>query len=204
MLSMPLFGQPSEVGVFVNRASFHRTTFNDSIFGIPFSVTLKFDSKAGYGISYNRFVSPSLSAEFSAQVLRGDTTIVTVSPTDTLADPAGTLDLRQYDAALQWHFMPRASIDPYVGAGLAWFQGGKLTIPADNSSTNAEEKVKLDNKITWLATAGVAFRVTPSASVVVGAKYTRYETGIDADPDAVIQKLKLDPRTYTLGVRWRF
>jgi outer membrane protein W len=166
MLALPLLAQTNEVGVFVNRATFHTTTFSDTVFGIPFTAKFKFDSRSGYGISYDRFVSPNLSTEFSAQTVNGDTTIVTISPTDTLVDPAGTLDLRQYDAALQWHFAPRGGIDPYVGAGVAWFQGGKFTIDADNSSTNAEETIKTDNKLTWLATAGVAFRVTPKVSVV--------------------------------------
>jgi outer membrane protein W len=202
LFALPTFAQ-SELGVFVNSSSMHSTDFSDP----DIEAKLKFDRKSGYGISYNHYVSPNVSLEISAQKIRGDANL---DVTDALGGTkvsvgVGTLDLRQYDAALQWHFAPRGFIDPYIGGGVARI-GGKLkgddaAIPAGGTDLPV---LRLDDKFTWLADAGVDLRVARSVAVTLAAKYTSYTSGVDAAPDDPVQELKLDPLTISLGVRFRF
>jgi outer membrane protein W len=198
LAALPTFAQ-SELGVFVNSSSLRSTDLSDA----DFRAKLKFDSKSGYGISYNHYISPSVSLEFSAQKVRGDANIEISDPVDVSLG-LGSLDLNQYDAALQFHFAPRGFIDPYIGGGIARMQGGKLDLDADPSQGIPAERVDLEDKFTWLADAGIDLRVARSVAVNLSAKYTSYKSSLDADPADAVQELKIDPLTVSLGVRFRF
>lgn len=201
LCSVPLFAQ-NEISVFLNRASFSSTSFTDPDIG---ALKVKFDAKAGYGIGIGHAISPSVSADFTAQRLRADAKLELGTGASSLSVPIGDIDLRQYDAALQWHFIQSTGrFDPYVGGGIAYLHGGKLNLSGSPEDDIAAVSVHLDNKFTWLADAGINLRVTPSTAVNLSAKYIGYKTGIEADPSDPIQSLKLDPLTINLGLRWRY
>src|SRR5438270_407237 len=71
LFAAPLFAQTSEVGVFINHTSYSTNRASDATIGLT-EADVKFDSKAGYGISYNHFLSPDTSLQLSANRLRGD------------------------------------------------------------------------------------------------------------------------------------
>jgi outer membrane protein W len=200
-LPVSLFAQSNAVSVFVNHPTFRSTSATDPVEDV--TISIKFDSKVGYGASYDRFFSPNLSAQFLAQKLRGDTKVSVSGGGASFTENAGTLDATQYDAALHWHFGTGA-MKPYVGIGLGAIQGAKLNIPADATDSGTAESFSLDNKITWVADAGLDFRISPNASITVTAKYMPYSSGIGAEPGDPIQRLKLDPLTFAAGVQWRF
>jgi len=210
LVSVPLFAQTNELGVFVNHPSFSETSrtihflFDDAI--------LKVDSKIGYGISFNHFLSPRLSLQASGQTVHGDAKLVLVGGVH-FTDPAGTLDLKQYDAVLLWNFVPEGPVRPYVGAGVAWIGGGKLQIAADPANGVHAGAISLDNELTWVVNGGVDFRVSHNAAVTLAAKFTHYAPrdattpprAATLDPsDVLFGPLKLDPMTLNLGMRWRF
>jgi outer membrane protein W len=201
-LALPasLFAQSNAFAVFVNHGTFNSTSAAD-----PSGITLeiKFDSKLGYGASFDHYLSPNLSAQFLAQRLRADAKVVVSGGGTSVSQNAGTLDLNEYDAALHWHF-GTGKIKPYAGLGVAAIHGAKIHVPADATDSGVAEDFSLDNKFTWVADAGIDFRVSPNASVIVTAKYTPYSSGVGADPGDPIQRLKLDPLTYAAGVQWRF
>jgi len=202
MLPISLLAQSNAVAVFVNHGTFNSTSFTDPSDGV--SIEIKFDSKIGYGASYDRFLSPNLSAQFLAQRLRADTKVVlSGGGGPSISQNIGTLDLNEFDAALHWHF-GSGKIKPYVGLGVAAIQGAKLRTPAELTDSGTEEELKLDNKFTWVADAGIDFRVGQNASIIVTAKYTPYSSGVGAEPGDPIQRLKLDPVTFAAGVQWRF
>ncbi|HKS25211.1 MAG TPA: OmpW family outer membrane protein [Thermoanaerobaculia bacterium] len=201
-LALPasLFAQSNAVAVFANRTSFRTTSFTDPVEGV--TVDVKFDSKVGYGVSYDRFFSPNLSLQLLAQRLRGDARVVGSGGGISISQDLGSLDLNQFDAALHWHF-GTGNIRPYVGGGIGTIQGAKLRVPSELTG-GPEETVNFDNKVTWVADAGIDWHVTPNGSIIVTAKYMPYSTGVDADPGDPIQRLKLDPMTYAVGFQWRF
>src|SRR4051812_43633598 len=201
MLPVSLLAQSNAIAVFANHGTFNSTSATDPGAGV--SIEIKFDSKIGYGASYDRFFSPNLSAQFLAQRLRGDTKVVVSGGGTSISQNVGALDLNEFDAALHWHFGSGA-IKPYAGLGIAAIQGAKLRAPADATESGTAEELKLDNKFTWVADAGVDFRVSPNASIIVTAKYTPYSSGVGAEAGDPIQRLKLDPFTFAAGVQWRF
>lgn len=202
LLAVPLFAQSNEIGFFVNGGSFQSTTENDPDLGV--TAKLKFDSKAGYGVNFRHSLSPNTSIDFSAQKLKADAKLDISGAGLSGSLKLGTLDLDQIDMAYQWHFVPRGMVDPYVGGGVAWMSGGKLKVDDDPANGVEGGSLKLDHKLTWLADAGIDFRVTPNAAIMLQAKYTHYSSGVDAEPGDPVQKLKLDPITLALGLRWKF
>ena len=199
-LPVSLLAQSDTIAVFANHGTFNSTTVSDPS-GI--SVEVRFDARTGYGASYDHFLSPNLSAQLLAQRVRANTKIVVSGGGASASQDAGTLELNEYDAALHWHF-GNGAFRPYVGGGIATVRGAKLTVPADLSDSGTEESTSLDNKVTWVADAGIDFRVTPKASITLSAKYTPYSSGIGAAPDDPLQRLKLDPLTFAAGISWRF
>src|SRR5436305_2453807 len=101
MLPVSLFAQSNAIAVFVNHGTYHSTSATDPSDGV--SIEIKFDSKIGYGASYDRFFSPNLSAQFLAQRLRGDTKVVISDGGTSISQNVGALDLNEFDAALHWH-----------------------------------------------------------------------------------------------------
>ena len=200
VLPVSLFAQSNAIAVFANHGTFNSTSASDPT-GI--SVEVRFDSRTGYGASYDRFLSPNLSAQFLAQRVRANTRLVVSGGGNSVSQDVGALDLNEYDAALHWHF-GSGSFKPYAGLGLATIRGAKLRIPPDATESGNAETFSLDNKVTWVADAGIDFRVTPNASILVSAKYTPYSSGVGAEPGDAIQRLKLDPLTFAAGISWRF
>jgi len=201
-LASSLFAQ-NEVAVFLNRTSFKSTTVSDPTVGL--TAKLKFDSKNAYGISFDRYISPTTSVQFLAQNLKADTVLEVNAPSfPGFSTDAGSLELKEYDVALHWHFGAGHSFKPYVGFGIARIQGGKIHVPADLTDSGVDETHSLDDKTTWVADAGIDFQISPNLGVIVTAKYVPYKTSYGADPSEPVQKLKLDPRSLAAGLRWRF
>lgn len=203
LLATPLLAQTSEFGVFVNHTTFSKNTASDPAIGLT-EADVKFDSKAGWGVSYNRFLSPDTSFELSAQDLKGDARVTITAGGVTGSESGGSLELRQYDAAYHFYVNPRGRVRAYIGGGVALLRSGKLKVAADPADNIEATTISLKSKTTWLAVAGVDISVTPSVAIALAAKYTRYRADLDTTPDDLFQHLKLDPVSVSAGLRWRF
>jgi outer membrane protein W len=211
LLSVPLLAQTNEIGAFVNHPSFSSTA--ETVLPLFETAALTVDSKVGYGLSFTHAISGSLALQLSAQTVRGDAKL-DVAGGVQFTDRLGTLDLKQYDAALHWYFVRQdLPVRPYVGAGVAWIQGGKLKIPADPAHGIVADSVSLDNKVAGLVDAGVDFRVSHDAKITLAVKYTQYRPRDATTPprartlspsDVLFGPLKLDTMTVSAGVRWAF
>src|SRR3954453_21409494 len=91
-------------------------TFTAPSAGQPLRVN--FDGRVGYGIGANIFFGNNLSASFDAVQVKPKTTI----RSRAVGGGAFTNGMRMtpLSAVLQWHFIPRGTIDPYIGAGAAY------------------------------------------------------------------------------------
>jgi outer membrane protein W len=142
--------------------------------------------------------------QLSGQTVRGNAKLSVSASGLNLGETDGTLDLKQYDAALHWYVVPRGSIRPYVGGGIAWIGSGKLKINADPASGDPATSVKLENKTTWLADGGVDFSVSPQVTITLAGKYTHYTAKLNTTPDDLFQNLKLNPLTIAAGIRFKY
>lgn len=201
LLTASLYAQTNEIGVFVNHSSFSSSSETDPT--IPLTGTVKIDSKAGYGISFNHYFSPNLAIQFSGQTIRGKARLGTSVAGVNLPEADATLDMKQYDAALRWYVIPSGSFRPYVGAGIAWIGSGKLKSDVVQSGTGAKS-IGLENKTTWLAAGGVDFSVSPQVTITLAGKYTHYTAELDTTPDDLFHNLKLNPLTVAAGIGYRF
>ncbi|MGH9810790.1 MAG: OmpW family outer membrane protein, partial [Terriglobia bacterium] len=140
----------------------------------------------------------------SGQTVRGNAKLSVSASGLNLGETGGTLDLKQYDAALHWYVVPSGSFRPYVGAGIAWIGSGKLKIDADPASNDPATTVRLENKTTWLADGGVDFSVSPQVTITLAGKYTHYTAKLNTTPDDLFQNLKLNPLTIAAGIRFKY
>jgi outer membrane protein W len=204
-LAVPLFAQ-NEIGFFGNRATFKSDTATDVPDGLT-SATVKFDNRLGYGMSLTHFLSPSTALQISGQTVRGDAKVTIASGGATAAEAGGTLDLKQFDAALHWYLNPRSAYRLYVGAGAAWMRNGKLTVAADATDSIPAGSIAIANKTTWLADAGIDMAISAAATITLSAKYTHYTATLAPttdDPNKLFQQLRLNPMILSAGLRFKF
>ncbi len=206
LLTLPLFAQNNELGIFASHATFSKDSASDATLGLT-EADIKFDSKVGYGISFNHFLAPDMSIQLSGQTLRADAKVQVTVGGVTAPESGGTLDVKQYAAILQYYVNPRGTVVPYFGGGLAWMRSGKLSVAADTADGVTAGTIHMQDKRTWVVDAGVDLRLSRSVALSLAGTYTRYtaklETSTD-DPDHIFQNLRLDPVTVSAGLRLRF
>jgi outer membrane protein W len=202
LLPASLFAQSNEVTLFANRASLKTVSETNTEGEVA---RVNFSSRTGYGVSFNHFFSPSFSVEVAGQTLHARSRLSITDGPITFHQDAGSIDLKQYDVALHWILVSGGGVRPWIGAGVGRIQSGKLNIPAALSDTgNGPETVRLENKTSWIADAGIDVRMTPHAGLSLSAKYMPYKTTFGAGPGDTIDRITLDPITYSVGVRWTF
>jgi outer membrane protein W len=200
-----LFAQSDEIGGFVNRSSFSSDSQTDPLTGVM--ANIKFDSKAGYGIAFTHFLSPTTAIELSGQTVHGIAKVQIATGGMTSPESGGKLDLKQYGAALHWYLVPQGTFRPYVGAGVAWIRSGKLSIAADTADAIVPAILTLQNKVTWVADAGIDIHISQGATLTLSGKYAHYTATLPTtpdNPDNLFQRLRLNPVTIQAGLRFKF
>lgn len=150
---------------------------------------LTIDSKTipEFDISY--FFSPNLAAE-----------LVLTYPQkhDVLLDgkSIGTMKHLPPTLLAQYHFMPGAQVQPYVGAGLNYTTMSKVHILGGNAG--------LEHKSFGLALqAGADYRLDKNWSLNVDLKKVQIRSDVNSG-GAIISKVKIDPLLLAVGVGYRF
>ncbi len=202
LFPVSLMAQATDFGIWVNTTNFKSTTETDpDLPGSRFDID--FDQKMGYGLTYNRYFSQNFSTEFGLAQIRSDAnaTFVSTVPPINQTFRLGEFKAKVWSAVVQWHFVPRGFIDPYLGGGVAYFQGAQLRIPEDAIVDEPGDTVKFDNKTKFTMNAGINVGVTKGLTVALDARYTPYEAVEENSPQA--DSVTLDPLTISLGLRFR-
>ncbi|HSP13345.1 MAG TPA: OmpW family outer membrane protein [Thermoanaerobaculia bacterium] len=183
--AFPLAAQSNDVGVWYSTAQLKDTA------------GLSFDRAKGSGVSFNHFWTESISTEFAVHSIRAKAAI-DVEGTHVLQ--AGKLKLMPVTANVQWHPMRESMFSPYVGAGLARVSSNDLS--SSDLDLAGIGNVKIGNKMTWDANAGVNILIGRAFALAVDGKYIALEP--DAKANGSSEKLKLNPLVISAGVKLRF
>jgi len=185
LIALPLSAQSNDVGLWVSTAQ------------LKDSSGLSFDNADGFGVSLNHFWTVSLSTEIGATWLRADTAIDIAG---ARALDAGRLKILPITANVQWHFARGSLFSPYIGAGVAYVSSDDLS--SNDLNLAGVGRVKIDDKASWDANAGMNFGIGRSFAIAADAKYINYEP--DATAAGTTEKLKLNPLVVSVGVRLRW
>ncbi len=98
--------------------------------------------------------------------------------------------------SIQYHFKPKASVRPYVGAGINY------TIFFSEKATNTITSLKLDNSLGLAFQAGVDIDITKNWFFNADIRYINIET--TATTDLGTAEVKINPIVISLGIGTRF
>jgi len=184
----------SDIGLWVSKPSFDSTEFFEDDVVAP-AFELSFDEDIGYGITYTQGYG-AFALELGAQKMGGDV-VITV---DDNSATAGDIDITALTGTLQWRFLPGSRITPYIGGGLAYMTGEVEFAPIDEPVE--DDEVDLESQTTWLANAGVTFKLSDRLGIGADVKYIPYDPTDEggAEEDAV----DINPLVFSVGLRIRF
>lgn len=115
---------------------------------------------------------------------------------------AGVVDLGKVNLlpptlTLQYHFMPKETISPYVGAGLnyTFFY---------NENSPAGINVRYKDHIGYALQAGVDYQLSENWYANLDVKKIFLKTTVNVDPIGVVADVNIDPWIIGLGVGYKF
>lgn len=189
LLAVPAFGADVEAGV-RHLVVFPRGDAGD--LDIPMS--------RGFGATVEVFWSERISTQFAASFMNPEAILF---PPDAEPVDLGTLGLDIYSVTARYHFMPRSRLSAYAGGGAAFVVIGNL----DDQFGDAFEAT-FDSETTFLAEAGLRYRLMPRLFVALDATYLP----LTAEPDVLLntgqlvlpREMDLGSVIMSAGLSWRF
>lgn len=101
--------------------------------------------------------------------------------------------------SLQWHFNPAGKVDPFVGAGINVTRFFSIDEKGPLAGTN----VDLSDSWGLAAHAGLEFRTSARASIIVDARWADIDTKVKVD-GARVGTVAIDPLVYGVAFAYRF
>lgn len=138
----------------------------------------------GFAATAEVFWTERLSTQFAASFVNPEASFEDVD--------LGTLGLDIYSVTARWHIAPASRLSGYAGAGAALVSIGNL-----DDQFGDEVLVEYGNETTFMAEAGLRYRLLPRLFVELGASY------LPLSADGEIE-LNVDPLVIGGGVAWRF
>jgi outer membrane protein len=177
-------------------------TFNAANPNQPFDVS--FDGKLGYGIAANIFFSDAISLELAASEVRPEATFRT-RPSG-LATTGNDLKMIPLTAVLQWHFIPKGRIDPYIGAGAAYILFDDLG-NANDVNNLGFDRIDFKDDAGLALNAGLGIGLTNNLALTLDGKYVPLKssaTAVYAVGPSTTTKVKINPVMFSAGLTLRF
>lgn len=143
----------------------------------------------GFGATFDVFFTERLSAQFAASFANPEAIL---RPANAEPVDLGTLGLYIYSATARYHLAPASRLSAYAGAGPAFVVLGNL-----DDQFGDDIYVEYDSQTTFVAEAGVRFRLHPRLFVDIGAAYMPLGGKGEIE-------LNVDPLIVSGGLAWRF
>jgi outer membrane protein len=175
------------------------TAFNSAAPNQPFGISLH--NKMGYGAGANIFWTNNISTDFSAVEVRPSSRFVTTANGAIVSGPS--LRMTPLTALLQFHFSPKGTFDPYVGAGAAYVLFDNISGPG----SLGVNKINFKNDVGLALNAGLQFGLTRGLALVADGKYVPVHSSTTAVYTAggqTISKFKINPAIFSAGLALRF
>lgn len=175
-------------------------TFSSTSPNQPFNINFK--GKLGYGIGANIFFGEAVSLSLDA---------VEVKPDARFGFPGSTLNqsnlkMIPITGVLQWHFIPKGFIDPYIGGGAAYVIFDKLKNVNDVGRVGVNQ-INFKDDVGFVANAGLGFNFSPSIGITGDVKYVPVKssaTAVFATGPNQSQKIKINPVMASAGLTFHF
>jgi outer membrane protein len=151
------------------------------------------DSQFGVTFNFSYFMTSNLAVELLA-ALPYDHDIELLDGTKV-----ASTDHLPPTLSLQYHFMPEARVQPYVGLGLNY----TLFFHVDTTGPLAGADLDLDNSWGWAGELGVDFPVSEQWLINLSARYIDIDTDAKLD-GASLGTVEIDPWVYGAHVGFRF
>ena len=175
-------------------------TFNSTNPNQPFNV--RFDGKSGYGAGVNIFFGSNLSLALDAVEVRRKTTFKPIPLATTPSLSAGRTRITPLTAVLQFHFIPRGTIDPYLGAGAAYV----LFDNVDGRGNLNVNRINYKDDVGLVLNGGIGFRLTPHIALTADGKYVPAKSSATAvyANGSTTTRVKVNPVIFSGGLTLRF
>ena len=160
------------------------------------SGTLDIEVSRGFGAHAEVFWRDAVSTRFAATFLNPASILFPENPPPGDVD-LGTLGLDIYSATARFHVPLRGGFSAFAGAGPAYVSIGNL----DDRFGEAVE-IDFDPQTTFVAEAGIRYRVHPRVVLEAGASYLPLE--LNGAPPPLQPTVGIDPLTISAGAAWRF
>lgn len=198
IVAAPIFAQQNEIGGFISWTQLDSTDLTDPDFPDD-EAELDFESDLGYGVAYNRYWTDAFSTEFGAQQVNAQAELRFEEGGVDVTIDAGDVDLTVFTAIAQLHF-GTGFIAPYIGAGVAHISGS-VELPDDFIEPGEPTSVDFESETTWVANAGIDFRLGSSVAIGADVKYIAYEAAEEGFEDFTYD---VNPLIFAAGVKFRF
>ena len=149
-------------------------------------------------VDFSYFVTDNLSAELIAATTRH-----TMSASNTAIGPVqvGTTWVLPPALTLQWHFLPKETFSPYVGAGINYTFFYDSKGPGSGSPIT---RVSMQNNVGAVIQAGVDWNISGRLYANVDVKQIFLNTQASLNSGAIVAKTALNPTVVGAGMGWRF
>lgn len=187
-LAFPAYAQPIDIGLRHVVGFYGETAYEAGRLDVPMS--------RGFAATAEVFWTESLTTHAAATFVNPEAILYTPDDTDL-----GTVGMDIVSVEARWHFRPRARIAPFAGAGAAVVFFGNL----DDRFGDAIE-ANVDTELTFIADAGVRYRIHPRIALEAGVRYLPLQPSLDVERTNIPlpAKLDLDVAILSFGASWRF
>ena len=142
------------------------------------------------------FVTDNIALELIAATTRHDM----ADKGSTIGDvDLGRVSLLPPTLTLQYHFLPKGRISPYLGAGVNY-----TLFYDEDAPGGAVTQISYDDSFGWALQAGVDMQIADSWWLNLDVKKIYLSTDVSINNGAITADVDLDPWVVGLGVGYKF
>ena len=177
-------------------------TFHSANPNQPFNIS--FTGKLGYGVGANVFLGDNFSLELAASEVRPTAQYGFFQSGAPLSQ--GDLKMIPLTGVFQFHVAPKATIDPYVGAGAAYILFDNLR-NANDIGRIGVSRIDFKDDAGLVLNAGLGLNFSPRLGITLDGKYVPLKASANAvyvTGPTTQQKIKINPLMASAGLTFHF